>query len=46
MALERLSAFVQNDGILKIHLALFQARNDGLKLLERAFEAQVFDRLG
>ena len=46
MRLQRLSAFVQSDGILEIHLALFQAGNDGLKLLERGFEAEIFDRLG
>ena len=46
MRLERLSAFVQSDGILKVDLALFQTGNDGLKLLERGFEAYVFDRLG
>src|SRR5204862_6882299 len=46
MRLERLSAFVQSEGILEIHLALLQTRNNGLKLLERRFEAQVFGRLG
>jgi len=45
MGLQRLSAFVQSDGILEIHLALFQTGN-GLKLLERGFEAEIFDRLG
>ena len=46
MRLQRLSAFVQSDGILEIHLALFQTGNNGLKLLERGFEAELFDRLG
>ncbi len=46
MALEGLSPFVQGNGVLKIHLTLLQAGNNGLKLLERPFEAQVFDGLG
>ena len=46
MGLQRLSAFVQSDRILQIHLAVFEARNDGFELLEGAFEAQLFDCLG
>jgi hypothetical protein len=45
MALQGLSAFVQGDGILKVHLALLKAGNNGFQLLERAFEAQFFDVL-
>ena len=38
MGLQGLSAFVQSDGILKIHLALFQTGDNGFQLLERALE--------
>jgi len=46
MGLQGLSAFVQSDGIFQFDLALFQARDDGLKFLERPLEAQLFDGLG
>ena len=39
-------AFIQGDGILKIHLALLQARDDSFQLPERVLKAQVFDGLG
>jgi hypothetical protein len=45
MKFERLSAFIQSDGILKIHLALLQPGDDGFQLLESAFKAQFFDGL-
>ena len=40
MGLQRLSAFVQGDGIFQIHLALLQARDNGFQLLEGRLEAQ------
>ena len=45
MGLQRLAAFIQGDGILKIDLALLQAGNDGFQLPERALKAQLFDGL-
>jgi hypothetical protein len=43
MIFERLPAFVQSDGILKIDLALLQPGDNGFQFLEGAFEAQLFD---
>jgi hypothetical protein len=45
MIFECLSAFVQSNRILKVHLALLKPGDDGFQLLERAFEAQFFDGL-
>jgi hypothetical protein len=41
MALERLSAFVQGDGILKLHLALLQPGDDGLQFAQRRLETEA-----
>ena len=43
MGLQRLSAFVQGNGIFQVHLALLQAGDNGFQLFEGAFEAQLFD---
>jgi hypothetical protein len=41
MALQRLAALVQGDGIFQVDLALLQPRNNGLQFLERQFETQA-----
>src|SRR6185312_10335508 len=46
MCLERLAAFVEDDGVLQIDLALLQTADDGLQLLEGGLETQRFDRGG
>jgi len=43
MGFQRLSAFVQGNGIFQVYLALFQASDNGFQLFEGAFEAKLFD---
>jgi len=43
MGLQRLAAFVQGDGILKLDFALLQAGDDGLQLTQSRLEAEAGD---
>ena len=43
MALQRLAALVQGDGILKLHLALLQPGDDGFQLAQRRLETEAGD---
>src|SRR5262249_33657459 len=42
-ALERLAALVDGDRFFERHLALFEALDDGLELLDRPLEGQALD---
>src|SRR5436190_2022108 len=42
MCLQRLSAFVQSNGVFQVHLALLQPGDDGFQFLERPLKAQFF----
>ena len=43
MGLQRLSAFIERDGIFQIHLALLQARDNAFQLLESRLETEALN---
>jgi hypothetical protein len=43
MGLQRLAALVQDDGILKVHFALFQPGDNGFQLAQGRLETETGD---